>query len=251
MDCAISAATSRADMPVFRCPPRIQRRILGGDAAAARSRACIVDVLVGSAFARAIDQGSNITEDIVTTQGVVFVLVFVAGIAALCVHDALLAWRRWRDVRLVTCPETSRAAAVTVDATHAARTAFFESAPELRLSTCSRWATRGPCRQPCLHALTHAGRAATVDAVMTTWYSGHACMLCGRQVGRVKSRARPPALIGPDGVTVEWRSLPPEQLVDLFDTHGAVCWDCHLAESFRRLNPGLYVDRPASAARRY
>jgi hypothetical protein len=185
-----------------------------------------------------------------TTRGVVSFLVLGIGVAAMFFHDAVQVWRRWRGVRLVTCPETSRAAAVTVDRMHAAATAFFEGTAEIRLSICSRWATRGRCRQPCLLALTRAGQAATVDAVMTDWYSGHRCSVCGGPVRHVASHARTPALAGPDGVTVEWRSLPPEQLVDLFDTHRAVCWDCHLAESFRRLNPDLYVDRPAPSARR-
>lgn len=185
-----------------------------------------------------------------TTRGVVFLLVFGLCIASIFFHDAVQAWRRWRGVRLVTCPETSRAAAVTVDTVHAATTAFLEGSPDIRLSGCSRWAVRGPCRQPCLPSLTRAGDAATVDALMTKWYSGQTCALCGRSVGPVTSHARTPALAGPDGLTVEWRALQPERLVDLFGTHRAVCWDCHLAESFRRLNPDLYVDRPAAPAKR-
>ena len=184
-----------------------------------------------------------------TASGILFLLIFVSGVAAIYLYDALRAWRRWRGVRLVTCPETSRPAAVTIDAGHAATTAFFESTPDIRLATCSRWATRGPCRQPCLLALKQAGQDATVDHLISTWYSGHRCAYCSRPVTHVRSRARTPALLGPDGITVEWRSLPPEHLVDLFDTHRAVCWDCHLAESFRRLQPDLYVDRPASAQR--
>ena len=32
-------------------------------------------------------------------------------------------------------------------------------------------------------------------------------------------------------------------------THLPVCWNCHIAESFRREHPELVVDRPASSSR--
>jgi hypothetical protein len=179
------------------------------------------------------------------TPGVLFFLVFGCGVAAIYFRDAVAAWRRWRGVRLVTCPETSRTAAVTVDTAHAATTAFFENAPSIRLSTCSRWSTRGPCRQPCLHSLIREGDAAMVETVATQWYADQTCVFCGKRIARVTSGARPPALAGPDGLTVEWPSLPPEQLTDAFHTHRAVCWDCHLIESFRRQHPDLYIDRPS------
>ena len=51
------------------------------------------------------------------------------------------------------------------------------------------------------------------------------------------------ALLDPDHRTIEWRQLRPEQLPDVFSTHRPVCWNCHVAETFRRLHPELVVDR--------
>jgi hypothetical protein len=58
--------------------------------------------------------------------------------------------RKLAGVRLVTCPETGLPAAVTFDRTHAAITAMVQDAPDLQLSSCTRWTERGPCSQPCL-----------------------------------------------------------------------------------------------------
>ncbi len=53
-----------------------------------------------------------------------------------------------------------------------------------------------------------------------------------------------PALLGPDFKTAEWREFRPEQLPDIFSRCQAVCWNCHVTETFRRLHPELVVDRP-------
>jgi len=184
------------------------------------------------------------------TPGVGFLLVFGIGLAAIYIRGGWHAWRRWRGVRLVTCPETSRAAAVTIDTRHAAATAIFENAPELRLATCSRWAARAACRQPCLLDLARAGDAAKVDTLAARWYSGRTCVLCGKRIERPTSRARPPAVLGRDGVTMEWPSIPADQLLDAFAARAAVCWDCHLTQSFRHLYPDLYIDRTGPTSRR-
>lgn len=51
--------------------------------------------------------------------------------------------------RPVTCPETHRQVAVTIDAKHAALTRL-RGTPEFRLSDCTRWPARAKCRQECL-----------------------------------------------------------------------------------------------------
>ncbi|MFZ0136552.1 MAG: hypothetical protein WAK89_05815, partial [Candidatus Sulfotelmatobacter sp.] len=52
-----------------------------------------------------------------------------------------------------------------------------------------------------------------------------------------------PGLLKADHQTIEWKELRPEQLPEVFSTHRPVCWNCHVAEKFRRLHPELVVDR--------
>ena len=56
---------------------------------------------------------------------------------------------RFRGSRLVTCPETQKAAVVEVAAKSAGMQAILGE-PCLRLSECSRWPMRGGCAQDCL-----------------------------------------------------------------------------------------------------
>ena len=174
----------------------------------------------------------------------VTVLVLLFAVCVLVyARGPIMAWRRYRGVRLVTCPETRKPAAVSVDVGHAAVTALVDDRADLRLEECSRWAERGPCRQPCLTQI-HAGPEGTVLELVERWYAAHPCSYCGKPITTATSAQHPPALRGPDGVTIEWSDLKPERLPDLFDTHQPVCWNCHVAESFMRSHPDLVVERP-------
>ncbi|HXJ90438.1 MAG TPA: DUF1761 domain-containing protein [Candidatus Binatia bacterium] len=51
--------------------------------------------------------------------------------------------------RAVTCPETQRQVAVTIDARHVAATSLCGT-PHFRLSDCTRWPERAKCAQKCL-----------------------------------------------------------------------------------------------------
>jgi hypothetical protein len=171
------------------------------------------------------------------------VILLIAACFIIYVRDPILAWRRYRGTRLVTCPESRKPAAVSVDVGHAAVTALVGDRAEVRLEDCSRWPERGPCREPCLGQI-HEGPQGTVLEFVERWYTNRACAYCGMPIANVMSRQHPPALRGPDGITVEWSALKPEQLPDLFGTHQPVCWNCHMAESFLRSHPDLVVERP-------
>ena len=155
----------------------------------------------------------------------------------------LLAWRRYRGVRLVTCPETRKPAAVSVDMGHAALTALIDDRVELRLASCSRWAERERCRQPCLAEVQTSGPDGTVRAMAERWYTARTCAGCGRAIAKAGSTHHEPALLGPDGVTVEWSDIQPEQLPEMFATHKPVCWNCHMAASFIRSHPEIVAGR--------
>jgi hypothetical protein len=170
-------------------------------------------------------------------------ILLIAACVLVYVRGPILAWRRYRGVRLVTCPESRKTAAVTVDVGHAAVTSLVDDRAEVRLEDCSRWPERGPCREPCLTQV-HEGSQGTVAEFVEQWYSGHSCAYCGKPITTPTSTRHPPALRGPDGITMEWSDLKPESLPDLFNTHQPVCWNCHLAESFVRSHPELVVERP-------
>jgi hypothetical protein len=58
-------------------------------------------------------------------------------------------YSRFRGIRLVTCPETHKAAVVRVAASSMGMQAILDE-PRLRLSECSRWPMREGCGQDCL-----------------------------------------------------------------------------------------------------
>jgi hypothetical protein len=57
------------------------------------------------------------------------------------------------------------------------------------------------------------------------------------------------ALVDKDLKTVQWNDIPADKLQQVLSTHWPVCWNCHIAESFRREHPELVVDRPATPLR--
>jgi hypothetical protein len=56
---------------------------------------------------------------------------------------------RYRDSRVITCPENGEAAIVEVDAVHAALTSAIGQ-PDIRLQNCGRWPLHQNCGQECL-----------------------------------------------------------------------------------------------------
>lgn len=170
-------------------------------------------------------------------------LVFGGMFIAVCLVYSLRAYFRFRGKRLVTCPETHRTAAVDLDARQAARESLFGS-PHFRLQECSRWPERQGCGQECLSQIEQAPEGCLVRNIVTHWYEGKKCAVCGRLIQEVEWLGHKPALLDPQKKTVYWDSIAPEKLPEVFETYGPVCWDCHIAETFRRQHPDLVVDRP-------
>lgn len=154
----------------------------------------------------------------------------------------------YRGKRLVICPETQKAAAVEVDAGEAAVGAFLRE-PTLRLKECSRWPEREGCGQDCLQQIEIDPEKCLVWNIVAKWYEGKKCVFCQKTIGPLHHVDHAPALIGPDFKTAEWRDVRPEDLPEIFSTHQPVCWNCHVAESFRRLHPELVVNREPEAKR--
>ena len=170
----------------------------------------------------------------------------VAAIAAVFLAIVLgrlaLAWLKYRGQRLIACPETRQPAGVVVDAGHAAVTALG-GAPELRLSSCSRWPERAGCGQPCLSQIAAAPEDCLVRNILAKWYEGKTCASCGRTMDMAEWLAAPPALMGAGGVSLDWSQVPADKLQETLAASRPVCFACHTASTLVREHPELISDR--------
>ena len=153
------------------------------------------------------------------------------------------AYLKFRGKRLITCPENEKPAAVNGDAKRAGAEALAGT-PHLRLSECSRWPEKRNCGQECLRQIELAPEGCLVRTIVTQWYEGKHCTVCGRLIHEVEWMGHKPALLDPQRRTVHWDAVAAERLPEYFETHAPVCWDCHIAETLRREHPELITERP-------
>lgn len=149
---------------------------------------------------------------------------------------------RFRGKRLVTCPETKKIVAVDVDATHAALT-LGSGIPEIRLTSCTRWPERQDCGQECVEQIELSPEECLLRKMITDWYAGKACVFCHKHFGQIHWTDHKPALLNTEHRTIEWQEISPEKIPEALTTHLPVCWNCHIAESFRHEHPELVTDR--------
>jgi hypothetical protein len=150
---------------------------------------------------------------------------------------------RLRGTRVVACPETGQAAAVEVDMRSAALTASIGK-PVFHLTACSRWPERHECGQECLRQVDAAPLDCLVRQQITAWYEGKFCALCGGSFGTIDGLTHQPALMSPGRVTVCWHEIDAIRLSDVLATYQPVCWNCHVAQTFRREHADLVLDNP-------
>jgi hypothetical protein len=185
--------------------------------------------------------------------GGVFFFVAGAALGGACGYAvaplirAFRAWRRYREQRLVSCPETYAPAAVAVDVMAATRAAF-RGAEAVRLCSCSRWPERAGCDQECVAQLEADPQGSRISKIVERWYAERRCAYCGRAIDagdRVDNWLdHRPALLGAGESTIQWDDVAPELLPNRLAGAAAVCWSCHEAEAFRREFPDLVVERP-------
>jgi hypothetical protein len=149
--------------------------------------------------------------------------------------------RDLRGLRVVTCPETGLAEAVVFDLRHALTTGLCRRTPSIRLRACSRSTDRQRCGERCVAQATDL--ASTPRAMMVRKVTGQPCAYCGRAIECIAFLDHYAAFLQPDGSTVEWPQVPPARLRDTIAERPPVCWNCHIAESFRRKHPELVTDR--------
>jgi hypothetical protein len=179
---------------------------------------------------------------------VVFAVAFVLSLLPLS-WLSLRAYRKYRGTRVITCPETCAPAAVELDAARAARSEMLGNV-EYRLQSCTRWPEREGCGQECLAQIEAAPEDCLVRTMLTKWYRGATCALCGRDIGEIRWSEHKPALMSPDRKTMVWDEVPAQTLPWVLATHYRICWDCHIAESFRASHPELVLDDPLHRAAR-
>ena len=164
-------------------------------------------------------------------------LAAVVGLSLYRLREAHRAWRTYRGTRVVSCPRGSASAAVEIDRTLAALTTAL-GRPWVRLRGCTRWPA--PCRRECVPAIRAAPADSLVRNVVNRWSAGRACALCGYALEEPRSGGFGPALLGPEGTTVDWQDLAPDRLLDRLRTDRPVCWYCHIGAQLRHDRPDLF-----------
>ena len=176
-----------------------------------------------------------------TTQ--LFVVLLIGTVLAVYLGIALATWLRLRGTRVVTCPETHKPAAVTIDTGHAAVTAVWERA-DLTLATCSRWPEREGCDQACVPQIVESPDDTRAHSLAARFFDGQRCAICRQRIDRIHAGTLQPGLLDPVTRDVDaWDEMPPEGLPDAFQTRLAICPNCTLVESFRRRYPDRVVER--------
>ncbi len=168
--------------------------------------------------------------------------IIALGVLLVLVRALGAGYFKYRGTRVITCPENHQTAAVEVDALHAATTAVAHN-PDLRLRECSRWPEHQDCGQECLSQISAAPEDCLVRNILSRWYHGKSCIYCNKDLGEINWTEYRPALMSPEGKTVEWFEIAPENVFNVLDTHKPVCFSCHVAERFRLDHPELVLDR--------
>lgn len=132
---------------------------------------------------------------------------------------------------VITCPDNLEPEAV--------KTSLFGSG----LRACTRWPEMAGCGQECLSQIRSAPHDCLVQSIVARWYENRQCCFCHRPIAKIVWHERPPALRMPNGITREWMDVAPEELPKVFNDAEAVCWPCHLVETFRREHPGWVLER--------
>jgi len=170
----------------------------------------------------------------------IFVLLFGAVASAMVI--AFRTSLRYHGKRVVTCPETQKPAAIHVNVGRAARQAILGKT-EIRLDQCSRWPEKKDCGQGCLEQIHADPEHCLVWNMVSEWYEGKACAYCQKPFGEIHWHEHHPVVLAPDRTCVQWDEIPAEKLPEIFRSYSPVCWNCYIAETFRRQNRDRVLDR--------
>ncbi len=183
------------------------------------------------------------------TNTVIFFIGAVFLIAML--YFIILAIRgsfRYRGKMLVSCPETQEPVGVKVDSGSAAISSVLGD-NEIRLSNCTRWPEKQNCGQECLQQIENRPAACMVQNILANWYSDKTCVFCKKAFAGIHWHDHKPALRSLDDSIVEWSEIPVETLPSVLKTHLPVCWNCMIAENFRKQHPQLVTETKTGQAK--
>jgi hypothetical protein len=79
------------------------------------------------------------------------------------------------------------------------------------------------------------------------WASGRVCASCGAPL--TETAGHHIALLEPSGMTREWVDIADHRLPAALASSVPICWNCHIAATFRREHPELVTDREDAAVR--
>lgn len=171
----------------------------------------------------------------------------VVGLVVVAVYFGIryyiVSRRKFGGGQMIVCPETGKEAMVEVDTRRAAISSLLGQT-DLRLESCWRWPLRENCGQECLLQLNVAPPECLVRGVLEKWYRGKQCAYCKQPFGEIDLIGHKPALLNPEGFTVEWAEVPITAVMEATNTSLPVCWNCHIAQEFHRLHADLVVERP-------
>jgi hypothetical protein len=143
---------------------------------------------------------------------------------------AIRAYLETRGVRVVTCVENRRPAAIALAAWRAVFTALF-GRRDLRIEQCSRWPAWSGCAQACLKEVRDAPRATRVEGILGNWCQYNACIYCGAPMAKAHVGAHEPHLIDRNRRIFEWKEIPPEEMSEKLRQCEPVCETCVGAET--------------------
>lgn len=154
---------------------------------------------------------------------------FAATALYVLIADFVEEYARLREMRLVSCPETARPAAVGIQAARASALKLLGKTPVYRLRSCSRWPERATCDQACTRQIAAAPDDTAVGAVVGRWYIERSCIACAKPAGELDFRRDVPLLWAEGEPPLDWHDVAPEGLPDLLATHMPICRECRLA----------------------
>jgi hypothetical protein len=174
----------------------------------------------------------------------VFIWVSVVLLALVVVLALVFvrAYLKYRGARVITCPENRRPAGVLVDTRHVLLMTL-EGKTDLRLKSCSRWPEHQNCGQECLRQIEAAPEECLVRHILTEWYKGKNCAVCGTPIGEIHWADNEPALLSAQNQTVEWHEVQAADLPAVLASHQPVCWNCHVVNRMVGEHSELVINR--------
>jgi hypothetical protein len=82
-----------------------------------------------------------------------------------------------------------------------------------------------------------------IDRQVVEWAKNRPCAMCGTRLRDAASSRHHLALLDPGGGTREWTAVAADALPLALATCLPVCWNCHIAQTFRLQHPELVTER--------